>query len=400
MGFIVFGTLVDLVDFGVLYTDSGVLETFVRSLPKTLVTFSGLLCVPKWNVPNESKYLKSEIILFIIIIISIIIMNVNNLPQPQPIDGLYIDDYFMNIYKRPRSDSNERSSKKSKSKFGIKRKSITKRKTSSKRKPTTKRKTSSKRKPTTKRKTSSKRKPTTKRKTSSKRKPTTKRKTSSKRKPTTKRKTTPKRKSIIKRTSNRTWKVSFKFKFIRTWEDTIPPRVSPVPLPNPTEQQLNIFMRTRYLEFIKSMFVYDEYGKMPTNIRLNDHNVVSFEVEKGNIFPTADSVIRFIRSVSFADGVWEGQPGSAGVYPDPTGRDELGVIGIEFPSVNNFGKKKKRWIQSVTKTFEKKGTKGAFTKWCRSKGYPGVTMACIKRGKSSKSLRTRRRAIFAENIRK
>jgi hypothetical protein len=63
----------------------------------------------------------------------------------------------------------------------------------------------------------------------------------------------------------------------------------------------------------------------------------------------------------------------------------------------SFGKKK--WIQKVTKTFEKKGTKGAFTKWCKSKGFKGVSMSCISLAKKSKSLKTRRRAIFAQNIR-
>jgi len=62
-----------------------------------------------------------------------------------------------------------------------------------------------------------------------------------------------------------------------------------------------------------------------------------------------------------------------------------------------FGKKK--FIQEAVKSFERKGTKGAFTRWCKSQGYPKVTEACIKRGKKSKSLRTRRRAIFAQNIR-
>jgi hypothetical protein len=67
--------------------------------------------------------------------------------------------------------------------------------------------------------------------------------------------------------------------------------------------------------------------------------------------------------------------------------------------INAFGKKK-RWIQKVTKTFAKKGTKGAFTRWCKRKGYKGVTAGCIKRGKKDRSLRTRRRAIFAENVRR
>ena len=66
--------------------------------------------------------------------------------------------------------------------------------------------------------------------------------------------------------------------------------------------------------------------------------------------------------------------------------------------VCSFGKKK--WIQSVTKTFAKKGTKGAFTRWCKRKGFKGVTDRCIKLGKKDRSLRTRRRAIFAENIRR
>ena len=66
-------------------------------------------------------------------------------------------------------------------------------------------------------------------------------------------------------------------------------------------------------------------------------------------------------------------------------------------SKSGFGKKKK-WIQETTKSFEKKGTKGAFTKWCKSKGFSGVSNECIKLGKQSKSLRTRRRAVFAENV--
>ena len=68
--------------------------------------------------------------------------------------------------------------------------------------------------------------------------------------------------------------------------------------------------------------------------------------------------------------------------------------------VCSFGKKKNRWIQSVTKTFAKKGTKGAFTRWCKRKGFNGVTDRCIKLGKRDRSLRTRRRAVFAENIRR
>jgi hypothetical protein len=63
----------------------------------------------------------------------------------------------------------------------------------------------------------------------------------------------------------------------------------------------------------------------------------------------------------------------------------------------SFGKKK-RWIQKVNKSIAKKGTKGAFTRWCKSRGFKGVTTSCIALGKKSKSLRTRRRAIFAQNV--
>ena len=66
-------------------------------------------------------------------------------------------------------------------------------------------------------------------------------------------------------------------------------------------------------------------------------------------------------------------------------------------SLQRFGKKK--FIQDAFKLFEKKGTKGSFTRWCKSKGYSKVTTACIKRGKRSPRLKIRRKAIFAQNIR-
>lgn len=44
--------------------------------------------------------------------------------------------------------------------------------------------------------------------------------------------------------------------------------------------------------------------------------------------------------------------------------------------------------------------KGAFTKYCKSKGYSGVTTECISQGKKSKNKRTRKQAVLAENFRK
>jgi hypothetical protein len=65
--------------------------------------------------------------------------------------------------------------------------------------------------------------------------------------------------------------------------------------------------------------------------------------------------------------------------------------------VSRFGKKK--FIQEANERSRQKGTVGSFKRWCKSQGYPKVTTACINRGKQSKSLKTRRRAVFAQNIR-
>ena len=45
-------------------------------------------------------------------------------------------------------------------------------------------------------------------------------------------------------------------------------------------------------------------------------------------------------------------------------------------------------------------TEGSFTRYCRNKGYDGVTAQCIAEGKRSKNPKTRKRAVFAENSRK
>jgi hypothetical protein len=48
----------------------------------------------------------------------------------------------------------------------------------------------------------------------------------------------------------------------------------------------------------------------------------------------------------------------------------------------------------------KDSKKGTFTKYCKSKGYKGVTSKCIAEGKKSKSPATRKKATFAANARK
>jgi hypothetical protein len=40
----------------------------------------------------------------------------------------------------------------------------------------------------------------------------------------------------------------------------------------------------------------------------------------------------------------------------------------------------KKWMQKAATRMEKKGTVGSFTRWCKSKGYGGVTGECIRAG--------------------
>jgi len=56
--------------------------------------------------------------------------------------------------------------------------------------------------------------------------------------------------------------------------------------------------------------------------------------------------------------------------------------------------KKKKWIQEAIKK------PGAFTEWCKRRGYSGVTQECIEEGKRSSNPTTRRRAHLAETLRK
>ena len=57
-------------------------------------------------------------------------------------------------------------------------------------------------------------------------------------------------------------------------------------------------------------------------------------------------------------------------------------------------KKSNKWMQNAVKR------PGAFTEWCKRRGYGGVTAKCIQEGKRSKDPTTRRRAVLAETFRK
>ena len=57
-----------------------------------------------------------------------------------------------------------------------------------------------------------------------------------------------------------------------------------------------------------------------------------------------------------------------------------------------MAKKKKKWIPKNLK-------KGAFTTYCKQKGFSGVTPECIQMGKASKNPTTRKRANLAATLR-
>ena len=78
-------------------------------------------------------------------------------------------------------------------------------------------------------------------------------------------------------------------------------------------------------------------------------------------------------------------------------------------AVNSFGKRKRKvsedkWIQSVKKEIQQKGTSGKFTAWCKRNKMltksGKVSMACINKALKSGSPTLRKRAQFAKNVMK
>lgn len=55
--------------------------------------------------------------------------------------------------------------------------------------------------------------------------------------------------------------------------------------------------------------------------------------------------------------------------------------------------KKEKWIREAIKK------PGAFTRYCKRKGFSGVTEACIRMGLRSKNPKTRARARLARTLR-
>jgi len=99
------------------------------------------------------------------------------------------------------------------------------------------------------------------------------------------------------------------------------------------------------------------------------------------------------------------QPESTTATPNSTGDpfDLLDDASSSFYTFG-FGKKRiqKRFIQSALTKMRKRDTLGSFKKWCiRNKLISTrgkITRKCINLAKKSKSLKIRRRAIFAQNI--
>lgn len=65
-------------------------------------------------------------------------------------------------------------------------------------------------------------------------------------------------------------------------------------------------------------------------------------------------------------------------------------------------KGKKKWIQKMVKSIEKKGTKGAFREWCEKHGFTKVNKSCIEAAKrearKTGDTTLLRRAVAAENM--
>ena len=127
------------------------------------------------------------------------------------------------------------------------------------------------------------------------------------------------RKIIIVIVIMATWKVTMRLHFIRTNDE-----ISTKQEPNPTQKQLNAYMRkgSKYKLYLADMYSYGDYNKMPSKIKYSDGGTLSFELSgkiknySGNpVFPSKKSVIDDILGSSFEDGMYESGPGSAGVYP-------------------------------------------------------------------------------------
>lgn len=128
------------------------------------------------------------------------------------------------------------------------------------------------------------------------------------------------------------------------------------------------------------------FGKKRNVYKENRRQLVCGFGEVGNLGPTTSNLDTFYKN---------GTANSSGLTKNVSSC----LAGNYNLPVTRFGKKRVKFIQEANEQSKRKGTVGSFTRWCKRQGYPKVTTRCIERGKKNKSLKIRRRAIFAQNIR-
>jgi hypothetical protein len=140
--------------------------------------------------------------------------------------------------------------------------------------------------------------------------------------------------------------------------------------PDPTPEELDHFFTTAYknrpssldseedypkfLSYINSLYIYGNYGEYPDDVKYHGNGLVSCfltevlpnpdnQYTKDGIFKSTEEIINDLKeaSDSLCDGMWEGCPGSEGVYPQLSSWNpetsefemELGVIDIDIESI-------------------------------------------------------------------
>ena len=136
------------------------------------------------------------------------------------------------------------------------------------------------------------------------------------------------------------WKVSFEFKFNRTIDELSDndENANLKTEKNPSRSKLYDYLikEDRYLDYLKDLFLYGEYAKVPEFKNFyKKNNKITFVLDKTNksgeiFFPDKESIIDNLENNSLSDGMWEGMPGSCGVYPSSIDPNyELGVINFD-----------------------------------------------------------------------
>jgi hypothetical protein len=126
------------------------------------------------------------------------------------------------------------------------------------------------------------------------------------------------------------WKVILQLFFVRT--------TNRVCEPNPTIEEIDKHMKKNknYIEYVKDIFYYGDYGEIPMKITYHGKGKLSFVLKDklnfaGNeLFKFKKDVIEHILNESFEDGLYGGGPGSHGVMSTKNKYDnsyeELGLI--------------------------------------------------------------------------